>query len=141
MEVSAYVGRRILFKYWNCKIVKNIEYESVYKELEEYYQLFKDFGFVMLSEITIHKKTELDEAIFDLKKVYIDLIKEVNNFHSLKTLRLMFVATKLFLKVYHTDPIISAHIIFEFQNITYRSKCWDVMLKQCDWNNSICIII
>ena len=68
MEVSAYIGRRILFKYWNCEVVKNTKFETVYKELEEYYQSFKNFGFVELSDIRIQKKTEIDDAIYDLKK-------------------------------------------------------------------------
>ena len=43
----------------------------------------------------------------------------------------MFVATKLFLKIYHDKPIISAHNVFEFQNMTFRSKCWHDMMDQC----------
>jgi len=140
MDVSAYVGRRVLFKYWNCDVVKNPKFELVYKELDEYYQLFKLFGFE-LSEIRINRKTEKDEVIYDLKKVYFDLAKNVNDFHCLKNLRLMFVATKLFLKVYHEDPIVSAQIVFEFQNMSFRSNCWNDMIKQFDQGNRLCILL
>ena len=139
MDVSAYVGRRILFKYWNCEVVKNTKFELVYKELDEYYQIVKLY--VGFEEIRINKKTEKDEVIHDLKKVYFDLAKNLNDFHSLKNLRLMFVATKLFLKVYHKDPIISAHIVFEFQNISCRSNSWNELIKQFDQSNRLCILL
>ena len=139
MDVSAYVGRRILFKYWNCAIVKNTEFELVYKELNKYYQIIELY--IGFEEIRIIKKTEKDEVIHDLKKVYFDLTKNVNDFHSLKNLRLMFVATKLFLKVYHENLIVSAHIVFEFQNMSFRSNCWNELIKQFDQSNRLCILL
>ena len=63
------------------------------------------------------------------------MIKEVNDFNSLKNLRLMYIATRLFLDMYKEDPITSAHIVFLFQLMSYRSNCWDVMIKQYDQSN------
>ena len=141
MEVSAYVGQRILFKYWDCVVVKNIKYETAYKELDEYYQIFKDFGFDELSKIKIEKRSDMDVAIYDLKKVYVDLTKEVDNFHSLRNLRLMFVATKLFINIYKDNPIISAHIVFVFQTMSHRSKCWTDLMNRYDQNDRLCILV
>ena len=141
MDVSAYVGRRVLFKFWDCEVVKNNKFEIVYRELDEYYKLFKDFGADELSKIHIQKRNEKEDAIYDLKKVYVDLAQNVNDFHSLRNLRLMFVTTKLFLKVYHENPIISAQIVFEFQNMSFRSNCWNDMIKQFDQGNRLCILL
>ena len=70
------------------------------------------------------------------------MIQEVNNFHSLKNLRLMYIATRLFLDNYKDNPITSAHIVFSNQLMSYRSKCWDVMIKQYDQRNyKFCILL
>ena len=98
-------------------------------------QLFRDLAFEYLSDLKIHKRNNSTNAVYDLKKVYIDVIREVDNFHSLKNLRLMYIATRLFLDIYKDDPIISAHIVFLFQLMSYRSKSWDVRIKQCDQSN------
>ena len=141
MDVSGYVGRRILFKYWDCTCLKQEKFEFVYRELEEYYKLFKDLGFDLFSEIKIHKRSNSTDAVYDLKKIYVDLIREVNNFHSLKNLRLMYIATNLFLNIYRDEPIISAHIVFLFQLMSYRSKCWEVLIKRYDQNNRFCTLL
>ena len=125
MEVLGYVGRRILCKYWNCSCVKQENYESVYRELEDYYKIFKDFGFDRISELKIHKRNNSTNAVYDLKKVYEDLTREVNDFHSIKNLILLYIVTKFFLKLYIDDPIISANIVFSFQLMTYDSQCWE----------------
>ena len=116
MDTSAYVGRCILFKLLDCSIVINTKLETVYKELYDYYHLCKDFGIARKSKIYIHiqRRSDLDEALYDLRKIYVDLIREEINFHSLKNLRLMFIATKFFLIIYKDDPIISAQIVFQF---------------------------
>ena len=141
MNVSGYVGRRILFKYWNCTCVKQDRFESVYRELEDYYKLFNDLGFDHLSEVRIHKRKNSADAVYDLKKVYLDLAREINDFHSLKTLRLMYIATKYFLKVYKDDPIISAHIVFSFQLMSNRSQCWEVLINRFDQGINYCILL
>ena len=141
MDVSGYVGRRILFKYWDCTCLKQENFESVYRELEEYYKLFKDLGFDRFSEIKIYKRNNSTDAVYDLKKIYVDLIREVNNFHCLKTLRLMYIVTNLFLNIYRDEPIISAHIVFLFQLMSYRSKCWEVLIKRYDQNNRFCTLL
>ena len=141
MEVSGYVGRRILCKYWNCSCVKQENYESVYRELEDYYKIFKDFGFDRISELKIHKRNNSTNAVNDLKKVYEDLTREVNDFHSIKNLRLLYIVTKFFLKIYKDDPIISANIVFSFQLMTYDSQCWKNLLKRYNQRNEFCILL
>ena len=111
------------------------KFEPIYRELDGYYKLFRDLAFEYLSDLKIHKRNNSTNAVYDLKKVYIDVIREVDNFHSLKNLRLMYIATRLFLDIYKDDPIISAHIVFLFQLMSYRSTSWDVRIKQCDQSN------
>ena len=135
MDVSGYVGRRIFFEYWDYSNVMEEKFEPIYKELEDYYRLFRDLASDFLSDLKIHKRNNSTDAVHDLKKVYIDMIKEVNDFNSLKNLRLMYIATRLFLDIYKEDPITSAHIVFSFQLMSYRSNCWDVMIKQYDQSN------
>ena len=135
MDVSGYVGRRIFFEYWDYSNVMEENFEPIYKELEDYYKLFRDLASDFLSDLKIHKRNNSTDAVYDLKKVYIDMIKEVNDFNSLKNLRLMYIATRLFLDIYKEDPITSAHIVFSFQLMSYRSNCWDVMIKQYDQSN------
>ena len=141
MEVSGYVGRRILCKFWNCSCVKQENYESVYRELEDYYKIFKDFGFDSISELKIHKRNNSTNAVYDLKKVYVDLTREVNDFHSIKNLRLFYIVTKFFLKIYKDYPIISANIVLSFQLMTYDSQCWKNLLKRYDQRNEFCILM
>ena len=135
MDVSGYVGRRIFFEYWDYSNVMEEKFEPIYKELEDYYRLFRDLASDFLSDLKIHKRNNSTDAVYDLKKVYIDMIKEVNDFNSLKNLRLMYIATRLFLDIYKEDPITSAHIVFSFQLMSYRSNCWDVMIKQYNQSN------
>ena len=135
MDVSVYVGRRIFFEYWDYSNVMEERFEPIYKELEDYYRLFRDLASDFLSDLKIHKRNNSTDAVYDLKKVYIDMIKEVNDFNSLKNLRLMYIAIRLFLDIYKEDPITSAHIVFSFQLMSCISNCWDVMIKQYDQSN------
>ena len=141
MDVSGYVGRRVLFKYWDCPCIKEESFELVYRELDDYYKLFKTLAFDYFSEIKIYRRNSSTDAVYDLKKVYVDLIREVNNFHSLKNLRLMYIATRLFLDIYKEDPITSAHIVFSFQLMSYRSKCWEDLIKRHDQSNRFCTLL
>ena len=52
MDVSGYVGRRIFFEYWDYSNVMEERFEPIYKELEDYYSLFRELASDFLSEIT-----------------------------------------------------------------------------------------
>ena len=93
------------------------------------------------SNCQLNRRKTIAEALDDLKNIYIQILQEVGNYHSIRTIYLLFIATYIILTVYSDDPIIATHIACCFQLISYQSRDWNLFDLESGQSDSICILI
>ena len=130
MELSKYnVARRMLQEVCGIPVNKDARFEEGYNKLLDYLDDYTEFaGDKLLRALPKRKETRF-AAVIDLVKIYQEILEHLDDYHAMRTLQVLFVATFCMMSVYKDNPIIAGHIACRFELISHQSTSWNVLLE------------
>ena len=130
MEISSYVGRRMLWDICEIDVVVNPIHEPVYNTLYNWMIMYsRQFGVDVVRCLPRCKATE-NELLVDMKHLYEGILNQVNNAHQMRVLNCLFTLTYYMMTRYKDNVRMTSKIAFYFELITSRLRSWEMLVNR-----------
>ena len=129
MEISKYVARRMLQEVCGITTNKDYRFEYGYNKLMDYLDDYTEFVGDKLFRAIPKRKENRFAALKDIVEIHKGILERLDDYHAMRTLQVLFVATFHMMSVYKDNPIIAGHIACRFELISHQSKSWNVLLE------------
>ena len=129
MEISSYVGRRMLWDICEVSVVLNPTHEPAYNMLCNWMLVYsRQFGADVARCLPRCRATE-NELLGDMKNLYEGILKQVNNIHQMRTLNCLFTLTYYMMSMYKYNITLASKIASYFELITSRLRSWEMLIN------------